>query len=130
MITVRRANVLLDVPEEQKYEYLAKGFDVVASDGTVIEHTVPSDVNVLKKAYTDHISEIAKLKAKLAEKSNESDSVSQEDYNALLSDYNEAMDTIDSLNATIADLENDLDNLENVADEPDEKPVKKKTSKK
>ena len=34
-ITVRRANVLLTIPEDQKSEYLAKGFDVI---DTIVAH--------------------------------------------------------------------------------------------
>lgn len=61
MIRVRRANVVLDVPEEQKSEYLGKGFDVIGDNGKVIEHTVPSDVNTLKASYSNHLEKIAVL---------------------------------------------------------------------
>ena len=75
-ITVRQANVVLDVPEEQKSEYLAKGFDVIGADGKVIEKTTPNDINSLKKAYKELTEkakklelENAKLKKQLASKS-------------------------------------------------------------
>ena len=63
IIKVRRANVLLRVPEEQKSEYLAKGFDILDDNGNVVEHTTPSDVGTLKTAYTNHVKEIEMLKA-------------------------------------------------------------------
>lgn len=52
-IQVRQANVVLDIPEEQKNEYLAKGFDVIGPDGRILERTTPNDINSLKKAYTE-----------------------------------------------------------------------------
>ena len=62
-ITVRRANVVLDVPEEQKAEYLAKGFDVINANGKVVEATVPEDLNTLKTAYSNHLIQIKALQA-------------------------------------------------------------------
>ena len=69
-ITVRRANVILDIPEYQKNEYLAKGFDVIDSQGRVIEYTTPSDINTLKTCYIQHVKEIAELKRQIAELKN------------------------------------------------------------
>ena len=63
IIKVRRANVILQVPEEQRKEYLAKGFDVVDENNNVVEYTVPTDLNTLKTAYTNHVKEIEMLKA-------------------------------------------------------------------
>ena len=61
-ITVRRANVILRVSPEQKQEYLNKGFDVIDdTTGAVKEATVPMDVNVLKKAYVEHMAKIKEL---------------------------------------------------------------------
>lgn len=65
IIKVRRANVTLHVPEEQRKEYLAKGFDVVDENNNVLEHTVPTDSNTLKVAYSNHIKEIDKLKSEI-----------------------------------------------------------------
>ena len=62
VIKVRRANVTLHVPDEQRGEYLAKGFDVVDENNNVLEHTVPTDLNTLKAAYSNHIKEIDKLR--------------------------------------------------------------------
>ena len=63
IIKVRRANVILQVPEEQRKEYLAKGFDVVDENNNVVEYTVPTDLHTLKTAYSNHIKEIEKLQA-------------------------------------------------------------------
>lgn len=52
-IQVRRANVILEVPDYQKNEYLAKGFDVIGPNGKILERTIPNDINSLKKAYTE-----------------------------------------------------------------------------
>lgn len=57
---------MLDVPEEQRTEYLAKGYDVLNANGTVAEATVPSDVNVLKRAYVEHLARIKQLEEQLA----------------------------------------------------------------
>ena len=62
MITVRRANVVLDVPAEQKTEYLAKGFDVINANGQVVEATIPEDMNKLKTAYSNHLAQIKALR--------------------------------------------------------------------
>ena len=62
IIQVRRANVILDVPEDQKDEYLAKGFDVLGPDGRVVIKSVPNDMNSLKKAVADLTEENKKLK--------------------------------------------------------------------
>ena len=124
MVTVRRANVILNVSDEQKQEYLNKGYDVISNNGTVLEGTVPTDVNVLKKAYVDHMNEIKELKAKLAETSNGSDSDLQDDYNALMNDYNELVEENEMLKSTIAEYEAEENSTEEV------KPAKKKASKK
>lgn len=126
MVTVRRGNVILNVSDEQKQEYINKGYDVISDNGlTVLERTVPSDINVLKKAYVDNAKEIKELKAKLAETTNESDSDLQADYNALMNDFNEAMEEIEQLRAVIAEYEAEENS---VAEE--EKPAKSKKSNK
>lgn len=84
-ITVRRANVILDISEAQKEEYLAKGFDVLGPDGKVIIKTTPNDINSLKKAYVelskkvqDLEAENDKLKARLSSKSEKADEAFEE----------------------------------------------------
>ena len=63
-IKVRRGNVVLRVSAEQKAEYLAKGFDVI-EDGKVVEASVPNDVNILKRAYKEHLEKIESLEAEI-----------------------------------------------------------------
>ena len=67
IITVRRGNVLLDVPAEQQSEYLAKGYDVLGPNGKVLIKTIPNDINSLKKGYSDLQKENAELKKKIEE---------------------------------------------------------------
>lgn len=85
-ITVKRANVLLTIPDYQKDEYLAKGFDVLGANGKVIEKTIPNDVNSLKKAYHELTEKVKKLeeenkrlKAKLAVKPEKVDEEPEEE---------------------------------------------------
>lgn len=66
-LKVRRGNVILIVPDYQKAEYLAKGFDVVDfNTGKVIESSLPSDVNVLKKAFIEHTALLKKKDEEIA----------------------------------------------------------------
>ncbi len=62
-IKVRRANLVLTVPDYQQNEYLAKGFDVIGADGKVLIKTTPNDTNSLKKAYTELTARVAELEA-------------------------------------------------------------------
>ena len=71
MITVKRANVVLDVLDEQKDEYLAKGFNVINDSGEVIESSVPNDVNSLTVAYSQHVEKIESLEKELAKAKSE-----------------------------------------------------------
>lgn len=66
-IKVRRANVVLYVPEYQKDEYLAKGYDVIGADGKVIEKTIPNDINSLKIEYGELLKKVELLEAENAE---------------------------------------------------------------
>lgn len=76
MIKVRRANVILDIDEAQKSEYLTKGFDVVNEEGKVLEEaTMTNDVGALHKKLAEALEKIkalekenAKLKGKIASK--------------------------------------------------------------
>ena len=50
MIRVKRANVILDIAEQQQSEYLAKGFDVVDDKGNIlIESLTTNDPSTLHK---------------------------------------------------------------------------------
>ena len=67
IIQVRRANVILDVPDYQEQEYLSKGFDVIDANGNVVIKTTPSDINELKKAYTELTDKVKTLETENAE---------------------------------------------------------------
>lgn len=79
IITVKRANVLLDVPEEQREEYLAKGFDVIDKDGKVlVAATVTNDVNTLHRKLAEAQEQIKILKEENARLNKELDEMAGE----------------------------------------------------
>jgi len=73
MAQVQRANVFLTIPDEDITKYLAKGYNVIdPKTGAVIRQSVPTELNALQKAWSEHEelikqkdSEIAKLKEEL-----------------------------------------------------------------
>ena len=68
-ITVRRANVVLDIRETEKESYMANGYSVVdPNTGAVIEAAMPTDVKTLQCEVLRLKKENEELKAKLAEK--------------------------------------------------------------
>jgi len=64
-ITVKRANVILDISESQLDYYMSQGYDVIDETGKVIQASVPTDVGTLQKAYFDHINEIEAMKEEI-----------------------------------------------------------------
>lgn len=77
IIQVKRANVILDIPDYQQDEYLAKGFDVIGADGKVVVKATPNDPNSLKKAFTELTAEVEKLRKENAELKNQLESNSK-----------------------------------------------------
>lgn len=72
MVTIRRANVVLDVKDDQVDYYVNQGYDVIDStNGGVIKKSTPKDVSTLTKAYHDHIEKIEQLEAKIKEQETE-----------------------------------------------------------
>lgn len=67
MARVRRANVVLEVKDDQLERFVDMGYDVIDDAGRVIQKSVPTDIGTLTKAYMEHEAEIEKLKAELAE---------------------------------------------------------------
>ena len=65
MIQVRRDNVILDIPVDQKDYYKGLGYNVLGSDGQVVEETVPTDLATLQRFYKDAKKEIAELKEEI-----------------------------------------------------------------
>jgi len=66
-IIVRRANVVLEVPADEKSSYISQGYSVLDAAGNVIEEALPNDVNTLRIMVSKLQKEIAELK-KAAEK--------------------------------------------------------------
>lgn len=74
-VTVKRGGSYLTISADSVERYMAKGYDVVDANDNIIKACVPNDVDVLKKAFSDHTNrikeleeEVKSLKAKLAEK--------------------------------------------------------------
>lgn len=65
MVTVKRANVILDVKESEVDRMVDLGYSVIDDKGDVIRQAVPSSVSDLQAAYHQHIAEIAELKAEI-----------------------------------------------------------------
>lgn len=65
LITVRRDNVLLDVPVEQKSYYMGLGYNVVNDKGETLEETIPTDIGSLQRFYKDAKQQIAGLEAEI-----------------------------------------------------------------
>lgn len=65
--TVRRGGSYLTIPANAVERYLAKGYDVVDENDTVIKSSVPNDINTLKIAYEQHIAKIKELEAQVKE---------------------------------------------------------------
>lgn len=74
MVNVRRANVLLTIPEDDLNKYMSQGYSLVDGRGNIIKESIPNDLVQLQKAYTEHTeiikqkdSEIADLRAQIKE---------------------------------------------------------------
>lgn len=78
-ITVRKANSILTIPEEQRDEYLSKGYDIVTETGVVIQRAVPQDVPTLQARLQEALDENARLKARLASVQKPTGETSQQD---------------------------------------------------
>lgn len=65
MAQVRRANVILEVKDEQVQYYLNKGYDVVDTAGNIVQKCVPRDVQTLQQAFVEHERIIAELQEQI-----------------------------------------------------------------
>lgn len=61
MVTVKRANVILDVKDSEVEHYFNIGYDILDENGNVIRPSVPKDIQTLQKAYVDDKAEIKAL---------------------------------------------------------------------
>ena len=62
-ITVRKANRVVTVNENEVAKYTAIGYDIVDNKGNVVQASVPHDPNVLRKAFIDNQEIIKEYKA-------------------------------------------------------------------
>ncbi len=66
IVHVQRANVILDIKEEQKQRYVDMGYDVIDDKGNVIVKSVPQDILGWQTAYADLQKALAKVEAENA----------------------------------------------------------------
>jgi hypothetical protein len=66
-VTVRRGGSYLTIPALAVERYMAKGYDVVDNAGNIVQSGTPNDINILKRAYEQHVEEIKKLKEEIAQ---------------------------------------------------------------
>ena len=65
MVYATRGNKVLRIEEYNIRKYVEQGYNIIGGAGEVLQSAVPTDINVLKKAYTQHVEEISKLKAEV-----------------------------------------------------------------
>ena len=65
VVTVQRANVVLQISEALVDRYIDQGYDVIDANGNVIKASIPRDLGTLQKAYVDHLQEIDALKKEI-----------------------------------------------------------------
>ena len=67
MADVRRGNVILTVSDEEVAKYMAKGYSLIdPKTGAVIKQSIPTELNQLQKAYSEHEEIIKKLNSEIA----------------------------------------------------------------
>lgn len=64
---MERGNVVLRVSDDQIERYLNLGYRQTDGKGNIIKDTIPTDINTLKKAYTENKATIEKLEAEIAQ---------------------------------------------------------------
>ena len=64
-IMVQRANVILEISEQEQDKYLAQGYDILDDSGNVVKKSIPTDIGRLRVAYHEALEEIEKLKAEV-----------------------------------------------------------------
>lgn len=65
MVTVKNANVVLEIADDEVEKYFEKGFSVIDKFGNVVRQSVPTELGALQKAYQDLQKENALLKEQL-----------------------------------------------------------------
>ena len=67
LVTVKRANVILEIKADQVDRFTAQGYDILDDKGNVVKQSVPTDVNALRKAFVEHTETIKQLEARIKE---------------------------------------------------------------
>ena len=65
VVTVQRANVVLQISEALVDRYVDQGYNVIDANGNVIKASIPRDLGTLQKAYVNHLQEIDALKKEI-----------------------------------------------------------------
>jgi len=66
MVYATRGNRMVQIDESRIQSYVEQGYNIVGNRGEVLQSAVPTDINVLKQSYAQHVKEIEALKAKVA----------------------------------------------------------------
>jgi len=67
MVYATRGNRMIQIEEYNIPRYVEQGYNITGQSGEVLQNAVPTDVQVLKQSFTQHVEEIKGLKAKIAE---------------------------------------------------------------
>lgn len=78
MAKIRKANIVLTIPDNEVKNYLNLGYSVIDESGTVIEEAIPTDLYTLQKAYKDSKVQIANLEKGIADLRKELEKISKE----------------------------------------------------
>lgn len=65
MIYAEKGNKVLRIGEGDVQRFLSQGYNIKDDNGKVIAETVPTDLQSLKLAYTQHKEKIAELEAEI-----------------------------------------------------------------
>ncbi len=66
MARIQRANVLLDVKDDEVGYYLNLGYNLLDEHGNVVKESVPTDIHTLQKHFVDSKKQIADLQDEIA----------------------------------------------------------------
>ena len=62
----QKANVVTVIPDDAIDDYVAKGYKVMDATGRIIKDAAPTDLNSLKQAYTNLVTDFNNLRAENA----------------------------------------------------------------
>lgn len=100
------------VADDMVSEYLRRGYDITSAGGTVIEKAVPSDVENLRKLYTDQQAVIARLERKLKKNGQDlGDAELEIKYQELVKTHEDLQLAHEALEEENADLKDQLNAL-------------------